>query len=169
AFGAVLGAIAFGLDLTGVILFGIAANLVAGAGTFAAALLEDRFGSKRVMLFSILGVIIGGFLVFLFASWGPPAFFIFGLLLCTFVGPAQAAGRTMLSRLSKNEEQGEMFGLYATTGRSISFLSPAAWSLFVGSFGAIYGILGLMLVLAVGFLLMLMVKDIRYSADEQVS
>ncbi len=168
AFGAVLGAIAFGLDLTGVILFGIAANLVAGAGTFAAALLEDRFGSKRVMLFSILGVIIGGFLVFLFASWGPPAFFIFGLLLCTFVGPAQAAGRTMLSRLSKDDEQGEMFGLYATTGRSVSFLSPAAWSLFVGSFGAIYGILGLMIVLAVGFVLMLFIKDTRHT-DELVS
>jgi len=163
AFGAVLGALAFGLDVTGVILFGIAANLVAGAGTFAAALLEDRFGSKRVMLFSIMGVIIGGFLVFLFASWGPPAFFIFGLLLCTFVGPAQAAGRTMLSRLSKEHEQGEMFGLYATTGRSISFLSPAAWSVFVGSFGAIYGILGLMLVLALGFVLMLFINDTRHT------
>ena len=169
ASGAVLGSLAFGLSLTEVILFGIAANVVAGAGAFGAALLEDRYGSKRVMLFSIMGVMIGGIAVFIFSSWGVAAFFIFGLLLSTFVGPAQAAGRTMLSRLSKDEEQGEMFGLYATTGRSISFLAPAAWTVFVGSFGAIYGILGIVIVLAVGFMLMLLVKDIRYAPEEQVS
>ncbi len=162
AYGAVLGSLAFGLSLTEVILFGIAANLVAGAGAFGAALVEDRFGSKRVMLFSIMMVMVGGFAVFVFADWGTPAFFIFGLVLSTFVGPAQAAGRTMLSRLSKEDEQGEMFGLYATTGRSISFLAPAAWTVFVGSFGAIYGILGLMVVLGAGFLVMLLVKDVRY-------
>jgi UMF1 family MFS transporter len=165
AYGAVLGSLAFGLSLTEVILFGIAANVVAGAGAFGAALVEDRYGSKRVMLFSIMGVMIGGFAVFVFADWGVSAFFIFGLLLSTFVGPAQAAGRTMLSRLSKDDEQGEMFGLYATTGRSISFLAPLAWTVFVGSFGAIYGILGLMVVLGAGFLVMLLVKDTRYEAE----
>lgn len=107
--------------------------------------------------------------MFIFSSWGVAAFFIFGLLLSTFVGPAQAAGRTMLSRLSKDDEQGEMFGLYATTGRSISFLAPLAWTVFVGSFGAIYGILGIVIVLAVGFMLMLFVKDIRYAPEEQIS
>jgi len=108
---------------------------------------------------------IGGFAVFVFADWGVAAFFIFGLLLSTFVGPAQAAGRTMLSRLSKNDEQGEMFGLYATTGRSISFLSPLAWTVFVGSFGAIFGILGLMIVLGAGFAVMLFVRDARYEPE----
>jgi UMF1 family MFS transporter len=152
--------LAFGLELTEIIIFGIAGNLVAGAGGFAAALLEDRFGSRRVVMISLVGVIAGGFGVFIFADWGVSAFFIFGLFLCTFVGPAQAGSRTMLSRLSSNADQGEMFGIYATTGRAISFLSPAMWSVFVTSFGAIWGIIGLMIVLAIGALLLLSVKPV---------
>lgn len=160
AFGAVLGGLAFGLELTEVIIFGIAANLVAGIGAFAAALIEDRVGSRRIVLISLVGVIAGGLGVFVFSDWGVSAFFIFGLFLCAFVGPAQAGSRTMLSRLSSNADQGEMFGLYATTGRAISFLSPAAWSIFVASFGAIWGIIGITIVLALGALLLLSVKPV---------
>lgn len=160
AFGAVLGGLAFGLELTEVIIFGIAANLVAGIGAFAAALIEDRVGSRRIVLISLVGVIAGGLGVFVFSDWGVSAFFIFGLFLCAFVGPAQAGSRTMLSRLSSNADQGEMFGLYATTGRAISFLSPAAWSIFVASFGAIWGIVGITIVLALGALLLLSVKPV---------
>lgn len=160
AFGAVLGGLAFGLGLTEVIIFGIAANLIAGIGAFAAALIEDRVGSRRIVLISLVGVIAGGLGVFVFSGWGVSAFFIFGLFLCAFVGPAQAGSRTMLSRLSSNSDQGEMFGLYATTGRAISFLSPAAWSIFVSSFGAIWGIIGITIVLALGALLLLSVKPV---------
>jgi NAD(P)-dependent dehydrogenase (short-subunit alcohol dehydrogenase family) len=144
AYGAVLGGIAFGLSLTEIILFGIAANLVAGFGAFVGAFIEDRIGSRLVVFISLAGVIIGGFGVFVFADLGTVAFFGFGLFLCTFVGPAQAASRTMMSRLSTDDRQGEAFGLYATTGRSVSFLAPAAWTAFVGLLSPIWGIIGLM-------------------------
>ena len=91
-------------------------------------------------------------------------FFGFGLFLCTFVGPAQAASRTMMSRLSADDKQGEAFGLYATTGRAVSFLAPAAWAIFVGLFSPIYGILGLMLILVVGLLLLISVRAIAAPA-----
>ncbi|MEZ7819504.1 MAG: MFS transporter, partial [Aquiluna sp.] len=153
AYGAVLGGIAFGLDLTEIILFGIAANIVAGIGAFVGSFFEDRVGSRKIIFVSLVGVIVGGFGVFIFESAGTIAFFSFGLFLCTFVGPAQAASRTMMSRLSADDKQGEAFGLYATTGRAVSFLAPAAWAIFVGLFSPIYGILGLMLILVVGLLL----------------
>ena len=52
-----------------------------------------------------------------------------------------------------------MFGLYATTGRAVSFLAPTAFALSVTIFGATYwGILGIILVLLVGLLLLLPVK-----------
>ncbi|MEZ7975661.1 MAG: MFS transporter, partial [Pontimonas sp.] len=84
--------------------------------------------------------------------------------LCTFVGPAQAASRTMMSRLSADDKQGEAFGLYATTGRAVSFLAPAAWAIFVGLFSPIYGILGLMLILVVGLLLLISVRAVAAPA-----
>jgi UMF1 family MFS transporter len=158
AYGAVLGGIAFGLDLTEIILFGIAANIVAGIGAFVGSFFEDRVGSRKIIFVSLVGVIVGGFGVFAFESAGTIAFFSFGLFLCTFVGPAQAASRTMMSRLSADDEQGEAFGLYATTGRAVSFLAPAAWAIFVGLFSPIYGILGLMLILVVGLLLLISVR-----------
>jgi UMF1 family MFS transporter len=103
---------------------------------------------------------LGGLGVFAFASAGTIAFFGFGLFLCTFVGPAQAASRTMMSRLSADDKQGEAFGLYATTGRAVSFLAPAAWTFFVASFSPIWGILGLMAILVVGAILLLTVKPV---------
>ena len=160
AYGAVLGGIAFGLDLTEIILFGIAANIVAGIGAFVGSFFEDRVGSRKIIFVSLVGVIVGGFGVFVFESAGTIAFFGFGLFLCTFVGPAQAASRTMMSRLSADDKQGEAFGLYATTGRAVSFLAPAAWAIFVGLFSPIYGILGLMLILVVGLLLLISVRAI---------
>ncbi|WP_415274110.1 MFS transporter [Aquiluna sp. Uisw_065] len=164
AYGAVLGGIAFGLDLTEIILFGIAANIVAGIGAFVGSFFEDRVGSRKIIFLSLVGVIVGGFGVFIFESAGTIAFFSFGLFLCTFVGPAQAASRTMMSRLSADDKQGEAFGLYATTGRAVSFLAPAAWAIFVGLFSPIYGILGLMLILVVGLLLLISVRAIAAPA-----
>jgi UMF1 family MFS transporter len=160
AYGAVLGGIAFGLDLTEIILFGIAANIVAGIGAFVGSFFEDRVGSRKIIFISLIGVIVGGFGVFIFESAGTIAFFSFGLFLCTFVGPAQAASRTMMSRLSADDKQGQAFGLYATTGRAVSFLAPAAWAIFVGLFSPIYGILGLMLILVIGLLLLISVRAV---------
>jgi UMF1 family MFS transporter len=164
-YGAVLGGIAFDLETADIIIFGIAANVVAGIGTFVGAFVEDRIGSRAVVFISLAGVIIGGLGVFVFADLGTVAFFGFGLFLCTFVGPAQAASRTMMSRLSTDDRQGEAFGLYATTGRSVSFLAPAAWTLFIGLLSPIWGIIGLMLILVVGFALLLTVKPVFAPAE----
>lgn len=165
AYGAVLGGLAFGLGLTDIIIFGIAANVVAGFGAFVGAFFEDRIGSRRVVFISLAGVILGGLGVFIFASAGTIAFFGFGLFLCTFVGPAQAASRTMMSRLSADDKQGEAFGLYATTGRAVSFLAPAAWTLFVGLFSPLWGIIGLMVILLIGSLLLFGVRPVHAPKD----
>lgn len=165
AYGAVLGGVAFCLEITEVILFGIAANIVAGFGAFVGSFFEDRIGSRKVVFISLAGVMLGGLGVFVFASAGTIAFFGFGLFLCTFVGPAQAASRTMMSRLSADDKQGEAFGLYATTGRAVSFLAPAAWTLFVGLFSPLWGIIGLMSILLIGFVLLMAVKPVHAPHD----
>jgi MFS transporter, UMF1 family len=160
AYGAVLGGLAFGLGLTEIIIFGIGANILAGVGAFVSAFFEDRYGSKKIILISLAGVMVGGIgvFVFFFAGWGVWAYFIFGLFLTLFVGPAQAGSRTLMSRLSHDDRQGEAFGLFATTGRAVSFLAPAAWAFFVWAFSPIWGILGLISIILVGFGLLLMVR-----------
>lgn len=52
-----------------------------------------------------------------------------------------------------------MFGLYATTGRAVSFLAPLLFATLVSVFGAQYwGILGIVAVLLIGLVLLLFVR-----------
>jgi UMF1 family MFS transporter len=89
---------------------------------------------------------------------GDTPFWIGGLLLCLFVGPAQAASRSFLARVTPAGREGEIFGLYATTGRAASFLSPALWTILIVAFGATaWGILGIVAVLLAGLIMMLFV------------
>jgi len=165
AFGAVLAAQGFGFSFLEVIIFGLAANLVAGVSTLLAGRLDDLIGPRRLITIALAGLVAMAFVVFALKDLGTIVFWVCGLLLCAFVGPTQAASRSLLTRLAPPSQQGEIFGLYATTGRVASFLSPLAWSLFLAWFGGIvYGVLGIGLVLLVGLVLLLFVrfpKDVR--------
>jgi UMF1 family MFS transporter len=102
--------------------------------------------------------------VFFFREQGKTIFWIGGIILSAAVGPAQASSRSLLARVTPPEMQGEIFGLYATTGRVMSFLSPLLWALFIGWFGATYwGIIGITIVLALGLFLLLLVKLPRHA------
>jgi len=158
-FGGILAAGTFGFTAGQVIIFAIAANVVAGISTVLLGNLDDAIGPKRVMLIAVGGTIVAGTCVFLFHSGGTVIFWIFGLLMCVFVGPAQSASRSFLSRIVPQHRQGEMFGLYATTGKAATFLAPLAFGIFVTAFGAQYwGILGIALVLLIGFILLIPVS-----------
>ena len=167
AFGAVLAAGTFGLDAGEVIIFGAAANILAGVATMLFGLLDDRLGPKKVILISLASLVALGIGIFVLHSGGKAVFWSLGLLMTIFVGPAQAASRSFLARLIPEGKNGEIFGLYATTGRVVSFLSPAAFALFIALGGAItgeaktqyWGILGIVLILAAGFAVMLPVKE----------
>ena len=163
-FGAILGSVAFGFTKTEVIFFGIAANVVAGIGAALGGWLDDRVGTKTTIVASLIGLLIAGTGVFAFAGAGTITYWIGGLALCLFVGPAQASSRTFVARLAPQGREGWIFGLYQTTGRAASFLSPSFWwiatsiaALFGVLHTAIYGILGIIAVLAVGMILLLRV------------
>jgi len=159
AFGAVLAAQGFGFSFLEVIVFGLAANLVAGVSTIFAGRVDDAIGPRRLIVIALSGLVAMAFVVFLLKDLGSLVFWVCGLLLCAFVGPAQAASRGLLTRLTPPSMQGEIFGLYATTGRVASFLSPLAWSLFLAWFGGIvYGVLGIAVILLIGLVLLLFVK-----------
>jgi len=166
-FGAVLGTLAFCFETKDIIMFGIAANIVSGLGAVIGGRVDDIIGSKNVIVISLIGLILAGSGVFFFASYGASAYWLFGLLLCLFVGPAQASARTYVARYSPEGREGEAFGLYQFTGRAVSFLSGAMWTLAIWfahtalnvQKGTIWGIWGLMIILLVGLILLLRVKS----------
>jgi UMF1 family MFS transporter len=162
AFGAVIAAGTFGFSSGDVIVFGAVANVVAGLATMAFGLLDDRLGPKRVIMISLGALSLLGLGVFFLHDRGPIIFWILGLGMTLFVGPAQAASRSFLARVVPEGRVGEIFGLYATTGRVLSALSPAAFGLAIVLGAAIthdentqyWGILGIVLVLIAGLLAM---------------
>jgi MFS transporter, UMF1 family len=148
-FGAVLAVTVYGINSADVLIFGVAANVISAIGALTAGRFDDRWGPKRIIVISLIGMLVAG-TILLFAS-GPTAFWIFGLILCLFVGPAQSSSRTFLARLAPPGHEGQLFGLYATTGRAVSFLAPMLFGLFTYVFGADRaGIVGILLVLAGG-------------------
>ena len=161
-FGAVLGTLAFGFDTTSIIFYGIGANVVAAIGAAIGGRLDDIFGSRTVILGSLIGLILGASAVFFFRDLGQITFWIFGLILTLFVGPAQASSRTFVARFTPHGREGEVFGLYQTTGRAVSFLSGTMWALSIwaantilgGDKNTIYGIWGILVILIVGTFLL---------------
>ncbi|UFS58229.1 MFS transporter [Subtercola endophyticus] len=166
-FGGVLAAGTFGFSPSEVIVFAIAANVTAGISTVVVGRLDDRVGPKPVIVAALIGLVICGLAVFFLHDAGQTAFWIFGLALCLFVGPAQSASRSFLARMIPAGREGEIFGLYATTGKAATFLAPTAFAIFVSIGGAQYwGILGIVLVIAVGLAVLIPVsaKAIRINS-----
>lgn len=169
AFGGVLAKGTFGFTFGEVVIFGVAANVVAGVATIGFGLIDDRVGPKPVIITSLSSLVLLGLGVFLLHDGGPAVFWTLGLLMCLFVGPAQSASRSFLARLIPEGMSGELFGLYATTGRVVSFLSPTLFGLAIALGAAVnagseessqyWGILGVVVVLAAGLVVALRVRQ----------
>ncbi|GAA1660821.1 MFS transporter [Citricoccus zhacaiensis] len=158
AYGAILGTTVYGVDPADILIFGIAANVVAAAGSFAGGWIDDRIGPKRVIMGSLVGLIVTAGVVFFLN--GTTAFWIFGLLLCFFVGPVQSSSRSFLGRLTSEQRAGEIYGLYATTGRAVSFLTPALISVGIAlTRDSRYMVPAILLVLIAGMALLVRVRD----------
>ncbi|WP_084126437.1 MFS transporter [Demequina sp. NBRC 110054] len=159
AYGAVIASVAFKFDATEVMIFGIAANLVAGIATMISGTIDDWIGPRTLILWSLGGMIVAATAVVALHDQGKTVFWIAGLVLCLFVGPTQSASRSLLARVAPKDKEGEMFGLYATTGRAASWMAPLMWTIAIAATGAtISGVVGIMSVVLVGFVALLMVK-----------
>jgi MFS transporter, UMF1 family len=159
SFGAILAVSVYGMAQSTVLVFGVAANVVAALGALVLGRVEDAVGPKRIIMVSLVGLIVSC-VVLLFVQ-GVTLFWVFGLALCLWVGPAQASSRSFLARIAPKGREGEMFGLYTTTGRAASFLAPGLFALFSALFSDRVGIVGIALVLAAGALAMTRVTPPR--------
>ena len=160
AIGGVYAAGQFGMDFTEILIFAIGLNVTAGLGAFAFAYADDALGSKPTIIVSLIGLIVIGGIILLTGS--KLVFILLALGLGTFMGPVQAASRTMISKLCPPEMITQSYGLYAFTGKSVSFLGPLMFGIATTIFGTQQaGMATIILFWAVGLLLLLKVKEER--------
>ncbi len=157
-FGGIYAAVTFGMDFSELLIFGIAMNVTAGLGAFCFAWGDDYFGAKRVIIVSIIGLFfLGGALL---VVEGKTMFWIFGLPLGIFVGPIQAASRSMMARLAPPKMRTEMFGLYAFSGKATAFLGPALFGWATMAFNSPRaGMATILVFFAVGLAVLLPLKE----------
>lgn len=157
-FGGIYAAGTFGMDFSEIIVFGIALNLTAGAGAVGFGFVDDRVGPKRAILAALVGLLVFGTLALVAPdrTW----FWVAGMALGTFMGPAQAASRTLMARLAPAEQRAEMFGLYALSGKATSFAGPLALGWATLAFDSQRaGMATILIFLVAGFLLLLTVRE----------
>ncbi|WP_170285604.1 MFS transporter [Microbacterium rhizomatis] len=150
-FGGILAAAGYGLSASDVIVFAIVSNVVAAVSTMAVGRLDTRTGGSSLILVCLVALLCACTVLFVLHGTGPLIFWIAGLTMAALVGPVESASRSFLGRRIPIGQEGEMFGLYATTGRAAGFFCPAAFAVSTLMGGTIYfGILGIATVLALG-------------------
>lgn len=166
-FGGLIATATFSFSPGEVLLFGIAANIVAGIFTICLSFLEDKIGPKRLIMISLTALIIGSVLVFALHSHGKMVYWIVGLFLCIWVGPAQSASRSFMARRVPPGNENEFFGLYQTVGQAATPIAPWLYGVAI-TIGALltgkanttyFGIVGIALVLLLGLILLARVND----------
>ncbi len=122
AFGGVYAGQAFGMSALDILLFGIAINVTAGLGAAGFSWIDDYLGSKTTIAIALAGLMALGIPALIAGSllW----FLIFAIPLGLFVGPAQAASRSLMAHLAPREYGTEMFGLFAFSGRATAYVGP---------------------------------------------
>ena len=157
AFGGIYAAGTFGWGTIQIGTFGILLNVTAMIGAYLGGKLDDRLGSKRVILGSLMILIVAviGFLSIgrdyvcsssrpirlcpgapMFSATGEKLYVAIGLVIGLVVGPAQAASRTLVVRLAPPGRITQFFGLLALSGKVTSFMGPLLVAVVTAAFAS---------------------------------
>ena len=160
SFGGIYAAGTFGMDFSELIAFGVGMSVTAGIGAAMFAWFDDWFGPKRTIIGSVVMLIVlGGTLLFVQSK---TMFWVFGLPLGLFVGPAQSASRSLMAHMAPPELRNEMFGLFALSGKVTAFMGPAALAWATAAAGSQRaGMATILAFFLLGLALMRMVPDVR--------
>ena len=85
--------------------------------------MDDLIGARKTLFVALVGLTIFGLALLIVQT--KVGFWFFGLSMGIFVGPAQAASRSMMAQIAPPELITEMFGLYALSGKATAFVGPA--------------------------------------------
>ena len=183
AFGGIYGAATFGWGPLELGIFGIILTLTGVFGAIIGGFLDDRVGSKTVILVSLLLLIAGALGILsvdkshvlfttevapkldgssAFSSQGERVFLAFAVLVGLVAAPVQAASRALLARLAPPDKVTQYFGLFAFSGKVTAFMAPFAVATVTAITGSQrYGMASILLFLVAGILLMLPVRAQR--------
>ena len=183
AFGGIYGAAVFGWGALELGLFGIVLTLTGVFGALIGGVLDDRIGSKAVIIGSLLLLLVGALgilsvdathVLYLnevtaklpgskpFSSSGELVFLAFAVLVGLVAAPVQAASRALLARLAPPDKITQYFGLFAFSGKVTAFMAPLMVAAVTQATGdQRIGMASIAVFLIAGLLLMIPVRSVR--------
>ncbi|MGE3710519.1 MAG: MFS transporter [Hyphomicrobiaceae bacterium] len=182
-FGGIYGTAVFGWELGERGLFGIVLIVAGVIGASIGGILDDKLGSKRVIIGALVLLIAGAVGILsvtsshvlfsvpvapkvagagTFASAGEQVFLAFACLVAVAAAPNQSASRSLLARLAPPDQMARFFGLFAFSGKVTAFLAPLAIALVTQISGSQrLGMATILLFLIAGIVLLWPVSDRR--------
>ena len=112
----------FNLEIKDLLKLSVLMNIAAFIGAFVGGMANDRYGSKIVITFSLIGLILSS--VAILFTFSVSTFFFLAAINGLFIGPIQSASRVVITSMLNKNNQGKGFGLFATSGKSTSFIGP---------------------------------------------
>lgn len=182
-FGGIYGTSLFNWSQTELGIFGIAIITIGVIGALIGGFLDDKLGSKTVIIGGLILLIIalagilsvdrthvlytievaakadgGGH----FSSTGEWVYMGFAMMVGIVAAPIQAASRTLLARLAPPDKVTQFFGLFAFSGKATAFLAPLVVGLVIAATGdQRIGMATITVFLVIGMVLMLPVRSPR--------
>ena len=171
-FGGIYAAGVLGWSIIQIGIFGIIAAIVGALGCWVGGRADRRFGPKPVIVTCILVLIVVCTVIVttdrtmvLLIPVDPPStlpdvvFYLCGAAIGAAGGSLQAASRTMMVRQANPDRMTEAFGLFALSGKVMSFAAPGLIALATTvTESQRLGVTPLILLFLIGLVLLLWVK-----------
>ncbi len=124
-FAAIIGAVLYGMNQTQMIIFMIIVQATSVAGAYAFAVVGDKVGYKRSLIYSLLAMIIA--VAWMLFNQTLTGFFIIGALAGFALTGVQSISRTMVGLFAPKGQSAEFFGFFSVVGRTSSFIGPTIY------------------------------------------
>ncbi len=119
----------FGFSEKEILKLGIFINLFGIIGCLSLGKIEDRVGSEKIVLTCIVFLLLITFTLYFIND--TKIFWLLSLMIGFFIGPIQAASRSVLAKKLKSENQLSAFCVYSMFGNICSILGPFLVSLVI--------------------------------------
>ena len=134
-FAAIIGAVLFGLEQQGLIIFVIIVQLTNVVGAYVFGKWVDSLGGKRSLIISIVMMLV--VVLALYFNQTQVGFFIIGAVAGFAMAGTQSVSRTMVGMFSPPGKSAEFYGFFAVAGRTSSFIGPTIYGI-VAAEAALY-------------------------------
>jgi UMF1 family MFS transporter len=125
----------FGLSEKEILILGVFINLSGIIGCIFLGNLEDKIGSEITVLICIIGLLVMTLILFFLDSY--LFFWIISLMIGFFIGPIQAASRSVIVKSFKQKNQLSAFCTYSIFGNICAILGPFLVGLIIEIFNDI--------------------------------